>query len=166
MSKESTDAQRRRLLGDPQVQTMIRMRAFELYQMRGREPGHEREDWFTAEGEVLEFLIHEEERRNADARASVAGMEESAPASAAQAGLREGGKDSAIGVWSATEPPSAELAPPIGGATESTPQAPAKKARAGAKSSATNKSKSKGEAGGEPKKGASKARSKKSSKKD
>lgn len=32
----------------------IRQRAYELYQARGSEPGHEQEDWFRAEHEVQE----------------------------------------------------------------------------------------------------------------
>ena len=31
---------------------LIRMRAYELYEARGREPGHEWEDWLQAEREV------------------------------------------------------------------------------------------------------------------
>ncbi len=159
MSKESKDALRHRLLGDPQVQTMIRMRAFELYQMRGREPGHEREDWFTAEGEVLEFLIHEENRRNANSGGSAAGAKESP---AEQMSQEKGGAGSGIGVWSATDPASSELAPSIGSETESASGGPAKKTRSGAKTSTTRKAKSKDETGEGSKKTTSKARSKKS----
>jgi hypothetical protein len=34
------------------VEEEIRRRAYELYLERGRTPGHEREDWITAEREV------------------------------------------------------------------------------------------------------------------
>jgi hypothetical protein len=126
---------------------MIRMRAFELYQMRGHEPGHEREDWFKAEREVLDFLIHEENRRNADARAGVVG----------QAGQPEG----VLGVWSAAEPASAELAPTIGSEPEPALKAPEKKRKSGAKASATRKAKSKDETGEGSKKTSTKSRAKK-----
>lgn len=41
---------------------MIQVRAYEIYRMRGGQPGHEAQDWFHAEGEVLAFLIAEESR--------------------------------------------------------------------------------------------------------
>jgi hypothetical protein len=34
-------------------QDMIRERAYELYERRGREPGQEEQDWFRAEREFL-----------------------------------------------------------------------------------------------------------------
>jgi hypothetical protein len=62
MTRESIDELRERLLRDDQVLDMIRMRAYEIYQMRGNEPGHEAEDWFLAEVEVIGFLIDQESR--------------------------------------------------------------------------------------------------------
>ncbi len=39
---------------DPaQLEEQIRLRAYELYEERGREDGHEVEDWLQAEGEIL-----------------------------------------------------------------------------------------------------------------
>ena len=39
---------------DPaQLEEQIRLRAYELYEARGREDGHDREDWLQAEGEIL-----------------------------------------------------------------------------------------------------------------
>ncbi len=39
---------------DPaQLEEQIRCRAYELYEERGREDGHEVEDWLQAEGEIL-----------------------------------------------------------------------------------------------------------------
>ena len=35
-----------------ELETQIRERAYELYQERGRTPGHENEDWLQAEREV------------------------------------------------------------------------------------------------------------------
>jgi hypothetical protein len=34
-------------------QDMIRARAYELYESRGREPGQDEQDWFLAEQEIL-----------------------------------------------------------------------------------------------------------------
>ena len=34
-------------------QEMIRERAYQLYESRGREPGQEEQDWFRAESELL-----------------------------------------------------------------------------------------------------------------
>ena len=38
------------------LETEIRRRAYELYQQRGCQPGHEIEDWFSAEREVMAKL--------------------------------------------------------------------------------------------------------------
>ncbi len=35
-----------------QLQEKIRQRAYELYELRGRQDGHDFDDWFTAESEV------------------------------------------------------------------------------------------------------------------
>ena len=42
------------------VQQMIQVRAYEIYQMRGNQPGGEAHDWFRAESEVLAFLLADE----------------------------------------------------------------------------------------------------------
>lgn len=63
MTTESLEELRRRLLQQDSVQRMIQMRAYEIYQMRGGQPGGEAQDWFHAEGEVLAFLIASESTR-------------------------------------------------------------------------------------------------------
>jgi hypothetical protein len=60
MARETLESLRVRLLSEHSVQTMIRMRAYEIYQMRGGQPGGEAQDWFHAEGEVLAYLIANE----------------------------------------------------------------------------------------------------------
>ena len=43
-----------RTISDPaQMEEQIRDRAYELYEARGREDGHEQEDWLQAEAEIL-----------------------------------------------------------------------------------------------------------------
>ena len=74
MSTESFDAVRDRLLRDPGVQQMIRSRAYEIYLLRGRQPGGEAHDWFQAENEVLAFLIAGEAER-ADAKGASSSTE-------------------------------------------------------------------------------------------
>jgi hypothetical protein len=37
---------------NPNLADQIRHRAYELYEARGREEGHELEDWFRAEAEI------------------------------------------------------------------------------------------------------------------
>jgi hypothetical protein len=64
MTTESLEALRRRLLQRESVQRMIQIRAYEIYQMRGCQPGGEAQDWFHAEGEVLAFLIAGESAQN------------------------------------------------------------------------------------------------------
>jgi hypothetical protein len=88
MTRESLEALRKRLLGQQSVQQMIQMRAYEIYRMRGGQPGAEAQDWFHAEGEVLAFLIaHEsageddkQDAESADA-ASASEAQPAAPAS-------------------------------------------------------------------------------------
>lgn len=60
MARETLESLRARLLSAHGVQTMIRMRAYEIYQMRGGQPGGEAQDWFHAESEVLAYLIANE----------------------------------------------------------------------------------------------------------
>ena len=43
-----------RTISDPaDLEERIRVRAYELYEARGRENGHDREDWLQAEGESV-----------------------------------------------------------------------------------------------------------------
>jgi len=43
-----------RTIPDPvQMEEQIRLRAYELYEARSREDGHEQEDWLQAEAEIL-----------------------------------------------------------------------------------------------------------------
>lgn len=62
MSKETLEELREKLLRQHNVQQMIQMRAYEIYQMRGGQPGGEAHDWFHAESEVLAFLLADESR--------------------------------------------------------------------------------------------------------
>ena len=39
--------------GNPDFKSEIRLRAYELYEQRGRAAGQEEQDWFAAEREVL-----------------------------------------------------------------------------------------------------------------
>ena len=64
MKLESTEELWARLLADEQVHSMIAMRAYEIFLLRGGAPGHEAEDWFRAEAEILKFVIEEEVRRS------------------------------------------------------------------------------------------------------
>ena len=43
---------------DAELQTRIRVRAYQLYETRGRAEGLDREDWFNAEREVFNDLNH------------------------------------------------------------------------------------------------------------
>ena len=63
MTTESLEELRERLLHQPGVQEMIQVRAYEIFQMRGGQPGGEAQDWFHAEGDVLAFLIARESAR-------------------------------------------------------------------------------------------------------
>ena len=54
---ENFEEFRERLLEDQDVQEMIQVRAYEIFVLRGRQPGNETRDWLQAEEEVLAFLI-------------------------------------------------------------------------------------------------------------
>lgn len=45
-------------LTDEEVYERVSRKAYELYQQRGEEPGHDVEDWLTAERLVSEELRH------------------------------------------------------------------------------------------------------------
>ena len=59
-----------RLLVDEGVRASISLRAYEIYERHGREPGCEIEDWLQAENEILPPLIEEELRRDAGSQAT------------------------------------------------------------------------------------------------
>jgi len=42
---------------DIELEDQIRLRAYELYEARGREDGHEMEDWLHAEEEIKEKKV-------------------------------------------------------------------------------------------------------------
>ena len=65
MKQEIIEELRARLLADEQVRSMIAMRAYEIFELRGGSPGHETDDWFQAESEILSFVIDEELRQSA-----------------------------------------------------------------------------------------------------
>lgn len=88
MTKESLEALRERLIRDERVRQMIRVRAYEIYQMRGPHSGGQAQDWFQAEDEILAFLIADESHRaeeretkqqRRDSIPPVAGQQEGTP---------------------------------------------------------------------------------------
>ena len=81
MKLESTEELRALLLADEQVHSLIAMRAYEIYLLRGGTPGREAEDWFQAEAEILRFVIEEEVRRSEahSSRAEPAAVERATP---------------------------------------------------------------------------------------
>lgn len=62
MTTENLEYLRARLLSEERVLEMIRVRAYEIFQMRGPQHGGAAKDWLDAEGEVLTFLIAQESR--------------------------------------------------------------------------------------------------------
>jgi DUF2934 family protein len=63
MNNDNLQELRERLLREDNVQHMIRVRAYEIYRMRGAQPGAPSGDWFQAESEVLSFLLANESQR-------------------------------------------------------------------------------------------------------
>lgn len=145
MTRESLEELRGRLLRDPEVQTMIRMRAYEIYRIRGEEPGRQAEDWFQAQGEVLEFLIEEESRHAAESNeedvpvvhAMAASPTPEKAARPVEQTAASAESENSLGVWSVTEPDSTKLAPPVGKATEFQMDTPKKPRARKPKSNAT-----------------------------
>lgn len=52
MAKELTKKQTAKTETDPNREQEIRLRAYTLYEKRGREDGHDIDDWLRAEAEV------------------------------------------------------------------------------------------------------------------
>lgn len=52
MAKELTKKQTAKTETDPNREQEIRLRAYRLYEERGREDGHDIDDWLRAEAEV------------------------------------------------------------------------------------------------------------------
>ena len=46
-----------RKVSSEKIEDQIRQRAYELYEARGREDGHDLEDWLRAEEEVMEQKV-------------------------------------------------------------------------------------------------------------
>ncbi len=58
MSKELTKRTPNKMESKPeQLADDIRIRAFEIYESRGREDGHDVDDWLRAENEVLQAKV-------------------------------------------------------------------------------------------------------------
>jgi Protein of unknown function (DUF2934) len=57
MPKDPTKKPSATAVSDPQeLEIQIRERAYELYEARGREDGHDIKDWLRAEEEIMEQL--------------------------------------------------------------------------------------------------------------
>lgn len=53
MNPDTTKKQSKSATSEPQeLEDQIRLRAYELYDARGRQDGHEEEDWLSAEEEI------------------------------------------------------------------------------------------------------------------
>jgi hypothetical protein len=70
MTTERQARLRERLLNDDEMRAAISQRAYDIYQRRGSEPGHEIEDWVQAENELLEAMINEESQLDAESSAA------------------------------------------------------------------------------------------------
>ena len=46
------------ILSDDELYTRVALRAYDLYQQRGEEPGRDRDEWFIAERLVKAELLH------------------------------------------------------------------------------------------------------------
>lgn len=57
MDKDATKKPQVTVTDDQELKSQIRQRAFELYQERGRDEGHELDDWLLAEQEITSQKI-------------------------------------------------------------------------------------------------------------
>lgn len=111
MSKESLEDLRERLLRDEHAQQLIRMRAFEIYRLRGEQPGGEAHDWFQAETEVITFLIEEESSRPSDSQSGAPREPESRASSPTSQGATKRAAPKVVSARKATAE-SSEKPPP------------------------------------------------------
>jgi hypothetical protein len=132
MTRETLEELRERLLRRHNVQQMIEVRAYEIFQMRGGQPGADAQDWFHAEGEVLAFLIARESAREDDKQD--ADPADAASASDAQLEASATGKSSAR---ASAKPAKAKQAAPK--KTAQKQATPGKPAASKSKSERTNK---------------------------
>jgi hypothetical protein len=51
MTRDPTKKQATKVAGDEMLEEQIRRRAYEIYEERGREDGHDADDWLRAEAE-------------------------------------------------------------------------------------------------------------------
>jgi len=133
MNNESKEELRRHLLGDQQVQKLIQIRAFQIYELRGGAQGSEADDWFAAENEIISILIEEKERQIRQAQASM-NLATDQVGSTIQPAAPTPESHSQPG----------DLAPPISGGAEFQADTPAPKkaaSRAKSKSASTGKRK-------------------------
>lgn len=70
MQYKTKEQIREQLLDDVKVRESVSLRAYEIYERRGRGPGCELEDWLQAENEILTPLIEEELERGAVTQAT------------------------------------------------------------------------------------------------
>jgi hypothetical protein len=52
MAKDPTKKQSAAVVADPSLEEQIRLRAYALYEERGRDDGHDLDDWLRAETEL------------------------------------------------------------------------------------------------------------------
>jgi DUF2934 family protein len=52
MTKDPTKKQSAAVVADPSLEEKIRLRAYTLFEERGREDGHDVDDWLRAEAEL------------------------------------------------------------------------------------------------------------------
>src|SRR3989442_14400338 len=84
MTIENLEELRERLLREERVQHMERVRAYEIYEMRGGLPGWDAHDWLQAEVEVLAFLIAHESSREDEKTAAQTAHQLRAPKASAK----------------------------------------------------------------------------------
>ncbi|MCI0387336.1 MAG: DUF2934 domain-containing protein [Acidobacteria bacterium] len=70
MQDESREYIFEQLLGDEEMREKIALRAYEIYQQRGGEPGRELDDWLQAENEILASMVGEETLRSIGSHAA------------------------------------------------------------------------------------------------
>ena len=57
MTKDPTKKQSAAVVAGPSLEEKIRLRAYTLYEERGREDGHDVDDWLRAEAELTAKVV-------------------------------------------------------------------------------------------------------------
>lgn len=129
MTTESFEELRQRMLRDADVQEMIRARAYEIYRMRGLQPGGAAHDWFQAESEVLAFLLAHHDEQVTESRSEPVAVDSATEPSSQPTAPKKPRQSSASRANSAKKPATKKAGSKKAAGSDSKPKRPRKKSK-------------------------------------